>query len=342
MRFILTLLLSFQIISAPFAAEVGETKPFNVSNHLLTLMAKEEAKDFETTLRAQLEKAGIDGVKVMGTVAKPFYKEKAKGSWEYKAQGNRITFTSADIYEGHVYVNGKQLKFRNVPLEQLEKNAEKLLNKKVSFFNKFLGIEDAYACELVCAAVIVVLVAAIVGTAVYELMIKPEKMVKRLNEMKQKLEKDANACEEAPSSSDKYDDTFTLASNIGSRSAISSVSDSSNAVEYAIKTQLEAGNRKNEDCFQIMHEIGKKVKLNIPIPTERQKQMRELGGGSLANEKVDVANSAFNLCSSYNKLGACMENFVAAHVNNSDISNFKESAESNHYKYQRKAGASRQ
>jgi hypothetical protein len=247
-----------------------------------------------------------------------------------------------DIYKGIIWINGKELKFRNVPLDQLEKDAEKLLKKKVSFFNKVLGIEDAYACELVCAAVLVVIVAAIVGTAVYQLMIKPEKMVKRLNEMKKKMDDDANACEEAGTSSDKYDTTFKLASSIGDRAVYNSVTSDNRALEYAMNTQLSSGARKNDDCFQIMNEVGKKVKLDIPIPTQRQMQMRELGGGQLANEKVDVKNAAFNLCASYNRLGACMENFVAAHINSSDINSFKETAEQNHYRYQRKAGASRQ
>jgi hypothetical protein len=40
------------------------------------MMAAEEAKDFENTLRTELEKARTDGVKAMGTLAKPMYKEK--------------------------------------------------------------------------------------------------------------------------------------------------------------------------------------------------------------------------------------------------------------------------
>lgn len=342
MRFFLTMLICFQFVASPFAAEVGEKKLFSPSKHLTSIMAAEEARDFENTLRTELEKAENDGVKVNGILAKPQYKEKTQGVWEYKADGNKIKFSALDIYQGIIWVNGKELKFRDVSQDQLEKDAERLLNKKVSFFSKFLGIEDAYACELVCAAVLVVVVAAIVGTAVYQLMVKPEKMVKRLNEMKKKMDDDANACEEAGTSSEKYDHTFKVASSIGDRAMYNSVSKDSAALEYAMNAQFEAGQRKNEDCYALMHEVGKKVKLDIPIPTQRQLQMRELGGGQLANEKVDVKNAAFNLCASYNRLGACMENFVAAHINTSDISSFKDSAEQSHYKYQRKAGASRQ
>jgi hypothetical protein len=40
---------------------------------------------------------------------------------------------------------------------------------------------------------------------------------------------------------------------------------------------------------------------------------------------------------SYNKLAGCMEQFIASHVNDSDITSFKEEARRSHYQYQRKA-----
>lgn len=340
MRFLLSLFISFSIVTAPFAAEVGEKRPFTVKDHLLTQLTKEEAKDFEKTLREELAKARHHGVDIFGRRNRPRYVETKKGHWESKSEGHKVSFSSTDIYEGRILINGAPLMFRDVPLETLQTEAEKLLKKKSSYL-RFM-IDDAYACELVCGAVILVLAAAVVGSALYQLMIKPEKMVKRLQDMKKRLDSDANSCEESKSDPLKYDQTFALASSLSDRTALNSVSSPSTALEFAIKNQLSNGDRKNEDCFQIMNEVGKKVKLDIPIPTQRQIQMRELSGGTLTNDKVDVANAAFNLCSSYNKLGSCMEGFVAAHVNDSGVSTFKDSAEFNHYKYQRKAGASRQ
>ncbi|MFP5385298.1 MAG: hypothetical protein ACLGHN_04425 [Bacteriovoracia bacterium] len=346
MRFFLTLLISFQMISASLAVELGEKKSFSGKKHLFSTLARSEAQSFEGLLRSELKKAKTEGVLYSNKKYNPIFREISRGSWIYQADGNKVSFTTADIYKGQMVVNGKVLKFKGVPLAELEKQAEKLFVKKTSFLEKLyyntFGIQEASACELVCAAVIVVVVVAIVGKAVFELMIKPEKMVKRLNEMKKKLDNDAMMCEEAGSDYNKYSSTFSLASSIGERSAMGSMSEPSEAMEYAIKKQLESGSRKNEDCFQIMNEIGKKVDIDIPIPSQRQIQMRELAGARLQNEEVDVANAAFNLCSSFNRLGACMENFVAAHVNDSDIDNFKDKAEDNYYRYERKSKASRQ
>lgn len=348
MTFILSLMISMSLIASPVLAQTGEKKAFSSRGVLLDRYASAHAQDFEEELRNHLSLARTEGVTGLSSYphlkeVKPVFTEKTKGHWEYLTQGNKISFSSEDLYQGYLFVNGKKLIYKNVPLKDLEASAEKLLvTKKTSLFQKVFGIEDAYACELVCAAVLVVLVAAIVGTAVYELMIKPEKMVKRLNEMKKKLDSDAMMCEESKSDQDKYEKTFSLASSISDKSAFSSAKAPSEALEYAIKKQLESGKRKNEDCFQIMHEVGEKVKVKIPIPTERQIQMRELSGGGLANEKVDVANAAFNLCASYNRLGSCMETFVAAHTNDSDLSTFKESATQNFSRYQRRVQGSNQ
>ncbi len=346
MRFFLTVLISLQLMTSSFASELGEKKSFSTSKHLYSTIAQVDAVHFEQALRKEIKRTRQEGFTYLNKKFNPTFKETTPGHWEYQAQGNTITFSSTDIYQGQILINNQVLKFRGIPLSELEKKAEKLLVTKTTllekvFYNTF-GIQEAQACELVCAAVIVVIVAAVIGTAVYELMIKPEKMVKRLNEMKNKLENDANMCEEAGNDQSKYMQTFDLTNSIGNRSALGSMNSSTEALEYSIKKQLESGNRNNEDCYQIMHEIGKKVDLDIPVPSARQITMRELAGGRLQNEKVDVANAAFNLCESYNKLGSCIENFVSAHVNDSDINTFKDSATPSHYRYQKSLRGSRQ
>ena len=346
MRILINFVIIMQLISASFAHDLGEQKPFAPKRHLLSTISATEARAFEETLRSQIDLTTKNGFVYKGTTYRPSFKETSPGSWSYLAQGNKISFTGLDIFQGQIYINDKALTFKGMPLEELEQKAEKLLIKKTSLLRRIylnsIGIQEAEACELICGAVVVVLAAAIIGTAVYQLMVKPEKVVKRLNEMKDKLDKDASTCEESRNDRDKYEKTFSLANSISDRSAIGSVTSTSEAIEYAMKKQLEIGDRKNEDCFKIMNEVGKKLDINIPVPSDRQIQMRELMGAKLQNEKVDVANSAFNLCQSYNRLGSCMDKFVAAHVNDSDISTFKETAEPSHWRYQKRMQGSQQ
>ena len=273
MRFFLTFMISLQLVTSSIAAELGEKKSFSVSKHLYSTMAQVDARHFEQSLRKEIKRTHKEGFTYLKQTYNPRFKETKPGHWEYKAQGNIISFSSSDIYEGQILINDQVLKFRGVSHSDLEKMAEKLLVTKTTFMEKVFyntfGIQEAKACELVCAAVIVVIVVAVIGTAVYELMVKPEKMVKRLNEMKAKLEKDANMCENAGNDQSKYMQTFDLANSIGNRSAIGSMNSTSEALEYSIKKQLESGNRNNEDCYQIMHEIGEKVDLEIPVPSQR-------------------------------------------------------------------------
>lgn len=364
MKLFISLLISFHIISSPvLAAEVGEKQTVSVRKILDQSIAASEAADFDVTTRELLDRASQKGVQSLLTDLKPAdkaaiegliknenlkpkFSEKTPGTWEYKSQGHVISFSLVDLHQGQMKVNGKIFNYRKIPMAELQAAAEKALAmKKTSMvemiFKNSFGIQDAQACELVCAAVILVVAVAIIGTAVYELMVKPKKMVKRLQEMKKKLDQDAKTCEEAKDDSDQYEKTFSLASHIADRAAYNSTS-SSDALEYAIQKQLASGSRKNEDCYQIMNELGKKVKVDIPVPTQRQIDRRELMGTGNMNEEVDVANAAFNLCSSYNQLGSCMERFVAAHVNDSDINTFKDQATPSHWKYQKKAGSGAQ
>lgn len=364
MKLFISLLISFHIISSPVLAQgVGEKESFSVGKHLKSVIAETEAESFESSVREMLETAKSKGVvslishindedklaasQLIGKSSlKPVFTERDLGVWVYKTQGHTISFTLHDLYSGQMKINGRVFTYRGLPISELDKAAEKELSlKKTSLFenlfNNSFGIQDAQACELICAAVVVIVAVALVGTAVYQLMVKPKKVVERLKEMKQKLDSDAKACQEAKSDSSQYEKTFSLASNIADRAIYNSTS-SSEALELALQKQLSSGNRKNEDCYQIMNEVGKKVKIDIPIPSQRQIDRREIMGTGTMSDEVDVANAAFNLCASYNQLGSCMENFVAAHVNDSDLDTFKDSATPSHWRYQKKARAGAQ
>lgn len=359
MRFLLALIISFQFVAGPVtASELGETKPFTVKDHLINSMAKAEAKDFEEHARLLVEKVSKEGVKSIATDEyalsranrKPVFVEKTPGSWELKSEGHKLSFTLNDLHQGQMLLDGKILKFKGVSLPMLEKDAEKILEgKKVSFlnilFNKTIGIESAEA--LVPLLIIVgILAVALIGAALQTWMLGPKKIVQRLNELKAKLDSDAVACNEAKNDSSKYDQTFSLASNISSKSSTNSTS-AADAMELALKEQMQRGNRNNQDCFQIMHDLGKRARIDIPMMSPQEVSRRENAaavgiGAGIGSDPYNVGNAAFNLCSSYNQLGSCMENFVAAHVNDSGIDSFKEQATQSHWRYQRKAGVGRQ
>lgn len=68
----------------------------------------------------------------------------------------------------------------------------------------------------------------------------------------------------------------------------------------------------------------------------------ESGAGSKLKSKTDTKGALYNMCLNYNKLAGCMEQFIASHVNDSDITSFKEAARRSHLQYQRSSGASGQ
>lgn len=86
------------------------------------------------------------------------------------------------------------------------------------------------------------------------------------------------------------------------------------------------------------HLVGKKIGIDIPMLSDQAiSRMEILGGDYKAVSATDTKGALYNMCMSYNKLAGCMEQFIASHVNDSDISSFKEEARRSHYQYQRKA-----
>lgn len=364
MRFLLAVIISFQFISAPVAAELGEKKPFTSKEHLLSQLAFHEASEFETLLREQLQSLSVKGseattasaseeekglFKKLNKDIRPVFIEKRKGYWETTVKGQKISFTSADIYEGNLFINGNVFKFKDVPMSGLEQEVEKKLQTKTSLIQKIfqesLGIQSAHADF----GVSILIIAAVVGLVaflakmIWENMNNPKKLVKQFTEMKNKLESDANSCENAQSDPSAYMDTFNLTNSVSSQSPEAKIKTPSEALTVAVRTGLERSNRKSEDCFQIMSDAGNKANLKIPIPNSNQIERRAALGSTGKNEEFSVMDAAFNLCDSYNKLTSCMGKFVAAHVNDSGISSFKEKARADQYEYKKNAsGASAQ
>ena len=85
------------------------------------------------------------------------------------------------------------------------------------------------------------------------------------------------------------------------------------------------------------HLVGKKIGIDIPMVSDQAISNMEMGVGFKINSSTDTKGALYNMCMSYNKLAGCMEQFIASHVNDSDITSFKEEARRSHYQYQRKA-----
>lgn len=371
MRTLIALLLSFQFTTAPVAAELGEHKPYNPSKRLVDLMSHEEAKGFLASVEAQVEslmKVGAkeymrsapslskeDKQQVENLIASakgnriPLFAEKTKGHWVASFDGRKVSFSLADIYKKQIMVDGKVVSFKDASIAQIqERITDALSNKKTTLFKTIYGqifISDAYA-EPISGAILVIIAAVVAavlgGLAWYNWKHKPEKAVEALNEVSKKLEADAASCDAAKTNNQDYNKTFDLASEVGGRTELNSLTSTDNALRYLIKEQIVSGERQSADCFDMSHLVGKKIGIDIPMLSDRAIASMESGAGFKLNSKTDTKGALYNMCLNYNKLAGCMEQFIASHVNDSDISSFKEEARRSHFQYQRSSGASGQ
>ena len=367
MRTLFAMLLTFQFVTAPVAAELGEHQPYSPAKRLVDLMSHEEAKGFLATVEAQVDslmKVGAkeymrsashltkeDKQQVEAIIASakgnriPLFTEKSKGYWVASFDGRKVSFTLADIYKQQIMVEGKVISFKDASVAQIkDRITEALGSKKTTMLQMIYGqifVSDAYAEPI--SGTILVIIAAVVaavlgGLAWYHWKHKPEKAVQALKEVTRKLEADAASCDAAKTNSGNYNKTFDLASEVGDRTELNSLTSTDNALRYLIKEQIVSGERQNADCFDMAHLVGKKIGIDIPMLSDQAlSRMEILGGDYKAVSATDTKGALYNMCMSYNKLAGCMEQFIASHVNDSDITSFKEEARRSHYQYQRKA-----
>ncbi len=341
MSSLMTFILCFSLIVTPAMAEVGEVGIFTPRVYLKNAVAVNEVENFQNsmkTLMSDLSQKGAEsivdqmGEKLSGSekrmiltlIAKSCMKrfsfnEVSAGSWQYKSGSHKIAFTLMDLHNKILTINGKSFDFRKISYEDLEKALSHYETTKSTslirkMFDNTFGMESAHAMGPF-AVVVAIVAVVILGVAMYELKFKPERMVKRLNELQQKINEDATNCQEAGTDDAKYQKTVNLASSINERSAYNSNSPAA-ALQLALKTQLDAGNRNDEDCYRIMHDAGNRLGAEIPIPSDSQIQRHE-GGIAPINPRADVAGAAIALCRSYNALGSCLSQFVGAQVNDS-------------------------
>jgi hypothetical protein len=370
MRIFIAILLSIQFVTSPVAAELGEHKTYNPSKRLVDLMSHEEAKGFLQSVETQVEtliKLGAEGflrtadsyskddkfqienlIKASQGKKFPQFQEKAKGHWVASVDGRKVSFSLADIYKKQIVVEGRIVSFRDASITQIKDRVlEALAKNKTTMLKTMIDqifISEAYAEPI--SGTILVMIAAVVaavigGLAWYNWKHKPEKAVQALKEVSKKLEADAASCDAAKTNSTDYDKTFDLASEVGGRTELNSLTTTDNALRYLIKEQITSGERQNADCYDMAHLVGKKIGIDIPLVSEQALlKMEMLGGDYKAVSSKDTKGALYNMCMSYNKLAGCMEQFIASHVNDSDVTSFKEEARRSHQNYQRKSGAS--
>lgn len=368
MRAILALVLSFHFINASNAREFGERAAYSPTTHLLQLLSHQEALTFQAIAEAEVANFRQQGLgtyssqlthlsaedqeSLRGVLAQvrgkslPTITEKTKGHWVVESKHGTIVFTYVDLFKRQVQLNGEVVSFKNLSIAQFQALiTDKLQKKKVSWVEVIgsqLGVSAARA-EPVSGAIAVVILAVagmiLAGSAWYQWSYRPEKAVKNMNEVSKKLNADADACESAKVDTASYDRTFDVASEVSERSRLNSMTSTERALQFVIKEQITSGERKATDCYSAIHEAGKKMGLDVPLVTENQLARREFMSGAKMNQAADTKSALFGICDSYNRLAACMEQFVQSHVNDGQIGNFKDDAVRNQRSYQKRSQA---
>lgn len=366
MRFLVSFLLSFQLVAGVLAQELGEGREFQAGQHLMAGVAKIEAKHFEKSIRRGLKDwqegklPDVDTEKLNLSTedekafrellkkahAKIRFEEIGPGAWASRVQGHVVSFSLKELYQGSLKIDGKVFTFKDVPLKDLHQklNEFELPTKTTwykTIFDQTIGVPSAQA--IIPFIILGAVAAVIILYTLYELKWKPESTVEKLGELTKQLDKQANTCEESKTSEVSYMDTYQMANKMSERTTLNSATSSEDALMLTIKEQIASGGRNNEDCYKLMHEAGEKLDIDIPMPSASEiSKMNDHGGGLKFNTKTDVKGALFNLCKSYNALGSCMEQFIGAHVDTSDISSFKDTARQNYRGWKKATGAGRQ
>lgn len=333
MKLFISLLISFHIISAPVLAGVGEKEEFSMKAELISAMTEAEANVFRDQVRSGLSevaKSGLDqflttnlkdltaeettALKDIQKLTKnttPKFREVKPGEWLYKEKGHTVTFTLLSLHQGHIFLDGEKFDFAESNLAQLKTKLENWepTKKKTVFnhFNNLFGIGDA---EALGPAILIVglFAAAIIGYALYKFKWQPEASVKKINEIKARLEKKKEACETSPDSIEGFDQAVDLVKPSYSHD---------DKFDLALKQMITSSAINGDSCYDAAHQVGKAIKTDVPKLTEQQKNYLELnGGGNKFVKETDVKGALYDMCRSFNQLRNCMSTFAAKNVNN--------------------------
>lgn len=350
----MSLILSFQLILSPVALALGEGKSFSSSRHLAKLISETEAKSFETKLNDFLLSLANEGVESLmkqkaqfltnneravyqkifqqAGIDKIEFKQKSRGYWELKNKDFKISFTLSDIYEKKLKINDKEFVYKDIKIKDMEKALENFSHSsKTSYlkliFEKTIGIESAHGAGMILGIVLALILGVLAAVTFFDVGGQSEKLketVTKLNEVNQQLISEKVSCEESPENSSQYDKTFSLAYKI-SNSKGNSLTSIPSTFEHALKEGFNS-NTLNEDCFLLVQEVGKKLKLEIPLASESESRKQV--------KTMDVNSAVLDLCNSYNDLKSCMDTFIGLHV--SDVEEFKRNADYNPAGFARK------
>ncbi len=370
MRTLLVVLISFQMISGPVAAELGESKELSLKQVTIEELAKESSSAFSKDVRIELEKIEKMGLqtyvqksenlkdedkKLIASEIKHLkaskinpFKESSRGQWEIKVGPHLLTYSLTDIYLQQLVINGEIFSYKGKTLAQSKLEILQILNKKkaTSSIEALVNfhLPSAYAMEPISAVVIVALVAIVLGTTVYYAHFKPRKTVEKIKATAQQLKARADTCENAASTRENYDSTYQFATNISERTLLNSATSAENALQLHLKKQLEGSGAQangSSTCGQAVGDALRSIGIDAPGATEleRSQNRREAMGRPLeADSETDINGAMMGLCSTYNRLQGCMDQFVRAHTNDGGIGNFKDDELYNYTRYKVRAG----
>lgn len=373
MKILLALIISFQFVAAPFAAELGEKGETTMKVVMVEKLSGVVANDFETRVRSSLKDFHKDGAekfiktnkiiiegedkKILHDMKKDFkrmpqFVEVKRGVWQAEVNKHKVSFSLADLYQDTIHINGVAFNFKDKSLMEIYKGIEGLVPvEKTTWYktllNNTLLIQEAEAALFIPALLLlagVVFVAVWIKKAYNKHIVKPKEAAAKFNSLVGDLNAQANQCESAGNDSDAYYATFKNASDIGNSSKLKSMTSPSEALQLMIKGQVENGNFNSEECFGSLAKAGEKLGMAVPdVNSEMFKKRREIlaSGIGFVNPESNT-DALIGLCSAYNRLASCMNRFVGAHVNGSEIEEFKDKANESFYEYKSSGGATKQ
>lgn len=311
MRFLFSLVLSFQMMAGALAAELGEKKPFSSPQYLKTVLAKVEADQFEFQTRYVVTMLEREGAKA---VFKPIldqysekdqmtlrawlrtegddrisFKEQKPGHWKTVIGKHTVTFSLEDLYEGKVKLNGEVIPTSGLPLTELERKVEILTQTKTTWVKSLLDqflIPDAEAIPILIYLVLIG-IAAVAGAAKFKDVMKKQSSVDEL------ISTDLKQCQESIHNKKSYEETYEKAV---------SIAEASTGMTLRGKLLQTLSSGENDSCTQIFeYSLAASSKYS-----ETQKQA---------------------ICQKVESLSNCMNDFVLAHVKDENVRDPKEGFE---------------
>jgi hypothetical protein len=371
MRYLIALVISFELMAAPVAPSLGEKSNNKVGSLLTDSLASAVAEDFDQQFRTNLQsiqnrglehfiknnelglepqdKEYFDKIKIH-LLSMPQFVEVEKGRWEAKVKEHKVSFSLKGLYQDTVEVNGVPLNFTNKNLNQLQKEIETILtNSKTthstSWWKNLSIISEAQAAlPFVFLAILagVVFVAVSAKRAYAKYVSQPRQTSSTFTQLTSELNAKANRCEQASSNRIAYSATFGLASSLGESSSLLKAVSPSEALKSMLKHEVSMESANDDDCFKGIAQAGERLHLSVPnIDSESFRNRRRI----LSDPDMGYLNTVNNdnssdslivLCNTFNRLSHCMNSFVEGHVNHTEASQFKETATENFERFKRR------